>query len=76
MKSSVRFRALMALLAVMLVGAAVTPEPAEAQCYMVTPQFCEYLSGGTCRSGCSPYCTGDVSGPVMYCWDLPQECCW
>jgi hypothetical protein len=77
MKSSVKRRVLMLLLAVMLVGTAASSGPFDyGDCYTVNPQFCEYYSGGWCRSGCDPQCSGDVSGEIWYCWQLPQECCY
>jgi hypothetical protein len=66
----------MLLLAVMLVSTAASSFPFDGDCYTVNPQFCEYYSGGWCRSGCFPECSGDVSGEIWYCWQLPQECCY
>jgi hypothetical protein len=78
MRKSRTAQTLLLLLAVLVVSAALsTPLSADyGECYTVNPMFCEYYSGGWCRSGCSPECSGDVSGEIMVCFNLPQECCY
>lgn len=77
----VRARVLLVLLAVIIVGLALSsPAPVTAQggyCYFITAYECYYENAVWCYQGCpsSSHCNGQPEGQP-WCFEAGYDCCY
>jgi hypothetical protein len=79
MRSLLKTRLFLMLLAAVLVAGAVlwSPVPAQAygECYFVQDNWCYYDTGGWCHFSCGETCQGDTSGQIYWCEYQGEVCC-
>jgi hypothetical protein len=80
MRSPLKLRPFLMMLAVAaLVGAALSsPAPVQAydECYFAPDSWCYYDTGGWCHLACGETCQGDVSGQIIGCMSEGEVCCY